>query len=250
MAIKKASSIVKSKAVTKVAKTPVKKTVNVDAPPASSKKAKKSLVASVLGVDGKASGQVTLPEELFGAHVNKALLAQAVRVYLANQREGGAKTKTRGEVEGSSRKIYKQKGTGRARHGTIRAPIFVGGGRAFGPRTHSFKLVMSNSMRHAALSSALSEKYADGDIVIMDGLETLEAKTKLVFTALNAASIMAGSVLLVVSKEAANLSKAARNIAHVDMLRAIDLHPYAVLTHSKILMTKKALEEAKKNFIK
>lgn len=208
------------------------------------------LVASVLGVDGKVMGKVTLPEELFGVKVNKALLAQAVRVYLANQREGGAKTKTRGEVEGSSRKIYKQKGTGRARHGTIRAPIFVGGGRAFGPRIHDFKLAMSNSMRHAALSSALSEKHGDGGIVIMDGLEALEAKTKLVALALNAANVMAGTVLLVLPKDATNLSKSTRNIARVDMLRAVDLHPYAVLTHSKILITKKALEEAKKNFIK
>lgn len=212
------------------------------------KKTTKGLVASVMGADGKVSGHVALPAELFGVKVNKALLAQAVRVYLANQREGGAKTKTRGEVEGSTRKIYKQKGTGRARHGGIRAPIFVGGGRAFGPRTHDFKLNMSKSMKRVALASALTEKYKDGDIVIVDGMESLGPKTKPVAKTLRSIG-GSGTVLFAVSKEAKELSKAARNVARVDILRAIDLHPYALLTHSKIVLTKIALEEAKKHFI-
>ncbi len=206
------------------------------------------LVASVLGVDGKVTGKVTLPAELFAVKVNKALLAQAVRVYLANQREGGAKTKTRGEVEGSTRKIYKQKGTGRARHGGIRAPIFVGGGRAFGPRIHSFALNMNKGMKRASLSSALTQKYNDGELIVMDGLETLGAKTKPVARALSTVRSV-GTLLLVVPHVAPELGKAARNIEKVTILPAIDLHPYAVLTHSKILITKNALEEAKKHFI-
>jgi len=206
------------------------------------------LRAPVLGVDGKSSGHVTLPEELFGAKVNKAILAQAVRVYLANQREGGAKTKTRGEVEGSTRKIYKQKGTGRARHGGIRAPIFVGGGRAFGPRIHSFKLEMSKSMKRVALASALSEKYEKKGIIIVDGLEALKPKTKLLAGALQAVGAL-GSVLLALPKESAMLKRAARNISSVDILPCIDLHPYTIMTHTKLVMTKGALEEMKKHFI-
>ncbi len=230
----------------KVTKAPVKAVESKKEPTEKST----GLVVSVLGVDGKAAGHVTLPAELFGVKVNKAILAQAVRVYLANQRAGSASTKTRGEVEGSTRKIYKQKGTGRARHGGIRAPIFVGGGVTFGPKPHDFTLNMSKSMRHVALASALSEKQANHDIIVVDGFEALEPKTKLVAAALGAAGAVGGTILFAVPKEAVNLRKAARNIAKLDILRATDLHPYAVLTHAKLVITKTALDEAKHNFIK
>ena len=92
----------------------------------------------VVGIDGKVTGKISLPGEIFGEKLNKALLAQVVRVYLANQRQGTASTKTRGEVEGSTAKIYRQKGTGRARHGSKRAPIFVKGGVVFGPKPRRF----------------------------------------------------------------------------------------------------------------
>src|SRR5207248_616028 len=98
----------------------------------------------------KASGKVSLPKEIFAETVNKKLLAQAVRVYLANKRQGNASTKTRGEVEGSTRKIYRQKGTGNARHGSIRAPIFVKGGIVHGPRPRDFSLGLSKKMRRKA----------------------------------------------------------------------------------------------------
>ena len=206
------------------------------------------LVAAILGVDGKAAGHVTLPAELFGEKVNKAILAQAVRVYLANQRAGSASTKTRGEVEGSTRKIYKQKGTGKARHGGIRAPIFVGGGITFGPKPHDFKLAMSKSMRRVALASALSEKQQNQSVIVVDGFEALKPKTKLVAAALVATGAT-GSVLFAIPKDAANLTKATQNIANVHLMRAVDLHPYVVHTHAKFVITKQALDEMKKNFI-
>ena len=202
---------------------------------------------SMLGTDGKAGSKVTLPGELFGFEVNKNLLAQSVRVYLANQREGGAHVKTRGLVEGSTRKIYKQKGTGKARHGSIRAPIFVGGGVVFGPVQRDFHLKLSKSMRRAALVSALSAKRAD--TLVMDGLEDLEPKTKNIVATLTAAGAT-DKVLLVISKDSASLARAARNISFVTLQNAKDLHPYVLITHKKIVFTKKALEESKAHFIK
>src|SRR6185437_7247197 len=114
----------------------------------------------VVGIDGKVTGKIALPGEIFGEKLNKALLAQAVRVYLANQRQGNASTKTRGEVDGSTRKIYRQKGTGRARHGSVRAPIFVHGGIAHGPKPRDFSLTMPQKMKQKALFSALSTKLS------------------------------------------------------------------------------------------
>lgn len=233
------------KKVTKTKKTvkSAKKSVEIIA-----EKKPTGLATPVIGVDGKAVGHVTLPEKLFGVKVNKAILAQAIRVYLANQREGSASTKTRGEVEGSTRKIYKQKGTGRARHGGIRAPIFVGGGITFGPKPHSFALDMSKSMKHVALASALSDKFENKHIIVVDGFETLKLKTKLVALALNAVNA-AGSILFAISNTEAHMKKTARNIARVDVIRAIDIHPYAVLTHTTIVITKVALEELKKHLL-
>lgn len=206
------------------------------------------MTVSVIGMDGSSVGEMTLPEVLFGSTVNKALLAQAVRIFLANQREGGAKTKTRGEVEGSTRKIYKQKGTGRARHGGIRAPIFVGGGRAFGPRPHSFALTLSKSMKKVALTSALTAKYSSGDIIVLDGLDQAKGKTKPVASALS--HVAPGKTILLVTPEKANDTlRAARNIEGVTVLRSTDVHPYAVVRHTKVVIAKDAIDEMKRKFV-
>lgn len=237
MATKKTAPVKKTAPKTKaVSSSPVKE---------AGIKKEVALSVSVYGVDGKAEGKVTLPKELFGSDVNKNLLAQSVRVYLANQREGGAHAKTRGEVEGSSRKIYKQKGTGKARHGSIRAPIFVGGGVVFGPVTRDYHLKMSKSMRRRALISALSAKLAD--TLVMDGLESLGPKTKNVVNALTAAGVTSNA-LLVVAKDSVSLVRSARNIDYVTIQNAKDLNPYMLLTHKKIVFTKSALEESKAHF--
>lgn len=206
-----------------------------------------SLSIAVMGTDGKESGKMTLSSELFGANVNKALLAQAVRVYLANQREGNARSKTRGMVEGSSRKIYRQKGTGKARHGSIRAPIFVGGGVVFGPVPRDYHLKMTKQMKRGALVSALSSRKSD--IIVIDGLEAIGAKTKIIAEALKQAGITE-KALLVVAMGSKDLIRAARNIAGIDIIGAKDLHPYAVITHKKIVFTKASMEESKVHFTK
>jgi large subunit ribosomal protein L4 len=195
----------------------------------------------VVGVDGKAAGTITLPEAFFGAKENKQLIAQAVRVYMANQRTGHAATKTRGMVEGSTRKIYKQKGTGRARHGGIRAPIFVGGGIVFGPQPRDFSLKFPQKMKKAALASALSQQYAAGNIIVVSGLADLKPKTKLFAKAFENTGLQK-NILFVVSKEATNVKRGARNIANVDIIPVSDLHTYGVVTHNKIVFMKEALK--------
>ncbi len=199
---------------------------------------------SVVGIDGKAAGSITLPAELFAAKINRQLMAQAVRVYLANQRGGHASTKTRGEVEGSTRKIYKQKGTGKARHGAIRAPIFVGGGIVFGPRPRDYSLAFPQKMRKVALASALSEQLKKQNVIVVSGLSDVK-KTKAVASMFGAVGATR-STLLVIPKDSANVTRAARNISQVDILPVSDLHTYSVLMHSKLVFMKEAIGELKK----
>src|SRR6266404_5428662 len=165
--VKSATKTVNKEAVVKVAE-PTRSASAVNAEVSVSKKTTEKAYATVsvavVGIDGKVSGKVSLPGEMFGEKVNKALLAQAVRVYLANQRQGNASTKTRGEVDGSTAKIYRQKGTGRARHGSKRAPIFVKGGIVFGPKPRDFSLSLPQKMKRKALFSALSAKVKDKEV--------------------------------------------------------------------------------------
>ena len=200
------------------------------------------LSISVVDTDGKAAGKMTLPKDLFGVQVNKQLLAQAVRVYLANQRSGSASTKTRGEVEGSTRKIYKQKGTGRARHGGIRAPIFVGGGITFGPKPRDFSLKFPKSMKKAALASALTSQLIDGKIIIVDGLDKLAPKTKLMANAFAAVG-SSTNTLLVTTQAADGVVRASRNLDGVDTIGSMSLNAYTLISHKKIVFMKEAIKE-------
>ncbi|MEK7065391.1 MAG: 50S ribosomal protein L4 [Patescibacteria group bacterium] len=204
-----------------------------------------TLSAPVLGVDGKAKGRMQLPPELFGAKINKQLLAQAVRVYLSNQRAGTASTKTRGQVEGSTRKIYRQKGTGRARHGSIRAPIFVGGGIVFGPHPRDYRLELPKKAKRAALAAALTSQFSKGNIVIVDGLSELPPKTKEMAKTLHTVGAT-GKTLLATGGEVA-VTRAARNIADVDVMLANNLYAYAVLSHQKVVLTKDAISTLRKH---
>jgi large subunit ribosomal protein L4 len=238
---------IRAKKVTQVKRPAPVKSVKAEVMP--KKKVKKTvevhgLTVSVIGTDGKLKGKMTLPEEVFGEKMNKQLIAQAVRVYLANQRAGGASTKTRGMVEGSTRKIYRQKGTGRARHGGIRAPIFIGGGIAFGPVPHDFSLSMPVRMKRKALACALTSQYVGGNVIIAGGLETLKPKTKFMAKALlNIAGD--GSVLLVVTKDAKTIIQIARNIDSVHCISASDITTYDVLSHKKVIFMKDAVATVK-----
>lgn len=214
--------------------------------------AKKSgLSIDVYDLAGKVTGSINLPEEIFGAKVNDKLMAQAVRVHLANIRGGHASTKTRGEVQGSTRKIYKQKGTGRARHGGIRAPIFVGGGIAFGPKPHDFSLSFPKKMRKAALFSALSEKAHDKEIKVVKNLETLELKTKAMSTMLKNLEIpkRQKNLLLILSENNDALWKAGRNIEGLSLTTAKQMNTYDVLKSRTIVFMESAIDVLSKHFV-
>ncbi len=196
----------------------------------------------VYSAKGTADGSMTLPEAVFAAKVNKPLMAQAVRVYLANQREGSAATKTRSEVDGSSKKIYKQKGTGRARHGTIRAPIFVKGGVALGPKPRDYSLDLSKKMKKAALASAFTSQLLADSVRIVGDLKSLELKTK-VFASLFKNLGTDRRTLMVLSKEEKDMTRAIRNIENIDVLEATYVHTYAVLRHKHVVLTKQAVKD-------
>jgi large subunit ribosomal protein L4 len=167
-------------------------------------------------------------------------------VYLANQREGSASTKTRGEVIGSTRKIYKQKGTGNARHGALTAPIFVGGGVALGPRPKSFRLELPKKMKKQALASALTYQYQEGSIKVVDQLDKLPLKTKSFAQTLSDLSCT-GKTLVILTKEEQTMRKALRNISTVDILPVSDIHTYAIMNHAHIVFSKQAVTELVNN---
>ncbi len=205
------------------------------------------LKLSVYDLTGKVVESFSLPKEIFGVEINKNLISQAIRVFLFNQRRGTVKTKSRGEVNISTRKIYRQKGTGRARHGAASAPIFVGGGIAFGPKPRDYSLKLNQKQKKSALASALSAKLKDGEIKVVKGLVKLEPKTKNVANLLNALGMSKkkNTVLLVTpkaSKEFDNVSKAARNITGVEVRGANVLNAYEVLKAKNILFMKEAVE--------
>lgn len=251
VAVKKAVKAAKIKAVAK-SKTTGKGRVAAKIPVSKPTKTV-SLNAAVLDTEGKIAGRVELPAEIFGAKINDTLVSQAARVYLANQRQGTSKTQDRGEVDRTTKKVWQQKGTGRARHGSRRAPIFVGGGRVFGPTPRDLSLSISKKMKTLALFSALSSKLKDSEIKIIKGLETISPKTKLMAQVLKNLEIQDKKILLImpkVGKETESVYRAARNIAGVEIMSANSLNAYKVLDNAMILLMRASIDTLKDTFIK
>ncbi|HWY79992.1 MAG TPA: 50S ribosomal protein L4 [Candidatus Sulfotelmatobacter sp.] len=207
----------------------------------------------VIGIDGKITGKVSLPGEIFGEKINKALIAQTVRVYLANQRQGNASTKTRGEVDGSTRKIYRQKGTGRARHGSVRAPIFVKGGVVFGPKPRDYSLALPQKMKKKALFSVLSAKVKDNELTIIDGLGAIKPKTKIFVEMLQNLGMTDKKqklLFVTVGKDVDSVIRAGRNVEGVNFLSCKQINTYEVLAATRLVVMKDAIEEMKQHFLK
>lgn len=213
---------------------------------------KNSLSVNVLDLKGEKLGRINLPKEIFAAKINESLMAQAVRVYLTNQRQGTSSTKTRGEVTGSRRKIWRQKGTGRARHGDRYAPLFVGGGIAHGPKIRNFNFTMSKKMRRRALFSALTSKFKDKAIVVLDGLEKIKPKTKEMIKVMEQGTwnLEHQRILLVLPSKIDNVSKAGRNIPYLTLKEASLLNTYEVLKHNRLVFMKEAIPVLKQTFAK
>ncbi|KKP63075.1 MAG: 50S ribosomal protein L4 [Candidatus Roizmanbacteria bacterium GW2011_GWC2_34_23] len=209
---------------------------------AETKKANLSL--SIYDIDGKEQRTVELPKEVFAVKVKPGLLAQAVRVYLVNQRQGNVKVKTRSEVIGSTRKIYRQKGTGKARHGAIKAPIFVGGGVAHGPKQKDYNLKFNKKERKLALYGVLSSKLKENKIFGLDEKAlTMKPKTKAVVNFLKELKLLGKNNLMILKKmETNNLVLAMRNIPNITFVDANSLNTYMVLKSSSLIFVENALE--------
>ena len=202
----------------------------------------------VLDIKGKEQGSINLPDSLFGVKANPTFLHEVITAFLANQRSGTADVKTRAEVSGTGKKPWKQKGTGRARQGSLRAPQFRHGGVAFGPTPHSFRQDLPVAKRRAAVAQSLSAKFAEGNIVVLNNLAFKEAKTKAFADMLNV--LAAGRKPLVLADLDNTTRLASRNIAGLTQLAPKDTNAYAVLNSSKVILTKEAVDTLAKTFVK
>lgn len=195
---------------------------------------------AVYDIANKQIGDIELNENVFGVEVNGALLHQAVVMQLAAQRLGTHATKTRGLVRGGGRKPWKQKGTGRARSGSTRSPIWVGGGTVFGPQPRSYAFSMPRKQRRLAIKCALSDKVQSGDILVIDGLDFETPKTKNVVKMLQDFNIDT-KALFVTCEEAENVEKSSRNIQGVKAINTTGLNVFDILNHDKLFISKDAI---------
>ncbi|MEZ4511619.1 MAG: 50S ribosomal protein L4 [Chloroflexota bacterium] len=195
----------------------------------------------VYNMAGEEVDSVDLPASIFEAKVNRDLMHQALIRQMANARLGTHKTKGRSEVNRTTRKMYRQKGTGNARHGSRRAPIFVGGGVAHGPKPRSYVKAMPRKMRRAALRSALTVKANNNDVVLLNDMQLDMPKTKEMVALMNRL-VGNNSALLLLSERNANVEKSANNLSDVKTLRANYLNIRDLLGYDKIVMPLAALE--------
>lgn len=201
----------------------------------------------VYNIEGAKVGQLELSEDVFGIEPNEPVMHQAVTAYLANQRQGTHSTKTRGEVSGGGRKPWRQKGTGRARQGSITAPQWTGGGIVFGPKPRSYRMALPKKVRRLAIKSALSAKVRNGEIIVVDQLTMAEPKTKEMVRILN--NLDAGKKTLVVTGgRDRNVYLSGRNIPGVSVSLADWLNVYQILAHHKVVMTQDAVRRVEEVF--
>ena len=196
---------------------------------------------AIYNMEGKEVGKMELSEAIFGGEVNKTVLHQAVVTYLANQRQGTQSTKTRTEVRGGGIKPWRQKGTGRARQGSIRAPQWTGGGVALGPKPRDYRYAVNKKIKRIALKSALSAKVATNDIIVVDGLKMEEVKTAKIAAMLKA--LNAEKALVVTADLDKNVYLSARNIKNVKPTYVSQLNTYEVVKYTKFVVAKEAVEK-------
>jgi large subunit ribosomal protein L4 len=208
---------------------------------------------ALIDITGKKKGQIDLPNQIFAAKINQPLLAQAVRVYLSNRRQAHPKTKTRGEIKTSHHKLWRQKGTGRARHGSKNAPLFVGGAVAHGPRgNQNYKKRLPKKMKRLALFSALSSKLKDKEIIFLDSLKTTQSKTKEIIRLLK--TIVPNfsplsKILIVLPENQSHLNRIIGNLTQVSALTPSQLNPYQILNTKTMIFTKDSLEKLKQTLL-
>lgn len=197
-----------------------------------------AVMVQALDSSGVKTADVALDEAVFGAPVPPHLLHDVVKMQLANRRQGTASTRTRSEVRGGGKKPWKQKGTGRARAGTRRSPLWRGGGTVFGPKPRNYSFLVPRQVRAAALRAALSDKVRSGQLVVLDSLSLREPSTKQLLALLGRLGVQ-GRVLIVtdrVQRDEAT-AKSARNLPHLTLLPPEGLNVYDILRHETLIMT-------------
>jgi len=192
-------------------------------------------------IKGENIGEISLRDDIFNTKINKYLVHQVAKCYLANKRRGTASTKNRGEVRGGGAKPWRQKGTGRARAGTIRSPIWVGGGIVFGPNPRDYSFSLPKKMKAIALKSVLSDKAKNNEIIILDKLSLEENKTKKMVEILENLKAFK-KPLIIIEKEDKKIELSIRNIEGAMVLPVSKINAYDLLNQGKIIFTKEALK--------
>ena len=192
--------------------------------------------------------QKELSDELVDAPVNEAVVHQCIVAYLANQRSGTASSKTRGEVIGSGKKLYRQKGTGRARVGDSKSPIRVHGGVAFGPKPRSFRQKLPKKVRRLGFCSALADKFQSNECLLIENLALAQPKTKDMVQVLNALNLK-GKVLFVLGQQDVNVYLSVRNIPQVNSCTWDILNVYDILWHDRVVLTEEAAERLESKLV-
>ncbi|CAN5458440.1 50S ribosomal protein L4 [soil metagenome] len=201
----------------------------------------------VRNLKNKEVGEITLSDTVFGVELNEALIHAAVINYQANGRQGTSATKTRGNVSGSGRKLWKQKGTGRARIASLRSPLWKGGGNVHGPPPRDWSYKMPKKMRRGALRSALSERLREGNIIVIDEMIFESAKTKDFISAISGLSLATSKkpvkTLIIDSLDNANLILSSRNVEKTKVTNSFGLNIYDIIYHEKLVISKAAIGE-------
>lgn len=187
-------------------------------------------------------GKISLSDEVFGLKAKDGVLHNAIVNFLANQRQGTHATKTKGLVSGGGKKPWKQKHTGRARSGSSRSPLWRGGGTVFGPQPRDYSYSLPKKARRLALKAALSGKFSDGEITVIDAFSLEKPRTKEIVSVLKGLELIGKSTLIIVPEYDETVVRSARNIPGLTVTRVSDLNCYDVAAHSRLLMTKQAAE--------
>ena len=206
---------------------------------------------AVLNIQGKETGRkITLSEAVFGIEPNNHVIYLDIKQYLANKRQGTHKAKERNDVAGSTRKIKKQKGTGTARAGSVKSPVFVGGGRIFGPRPKDYTQKLNKKVKRLARRSVLSQKVQQGALVVLEDFNFETPKTKEFVKILNSLGIQDKKSLFVLGDTNKNVYLSSRNLEAVNVVTASELNTYAIANASNVVLLESAVEVVQSNLTK
>jgi large subunit ribosomal protein L4 len=203
---------------------------------------------SLYNINGNSTGDMEVNDTVFSIEPNQAVIQEVVLALMANKRQGTACTKRRDEVRGGGKKPWKQKGTGNARTGSTRSPVWVGGGSVFGPKPRSYYQKLTSKKKQLALRSALTERLRDGDLVVVDSFDVQEPKTKPVIELMDKLQVTQ-TALIVMDTANENFIKSARNIPFVKLCVANNINTYDLLRFQKVIFEKAALSKVEKSLM-